>query len=206
MLWKITWMYFSGTTCGATVPSQPRCCIAAGNRQTGGWGVQWLLLAALGIMWTAFLVPIGRKRSDARSVSDFERRMELLAQAEVHGTGGRWIVTPRKGVRFLGPRERQQARARARRRRILVVLLEAIGLTLLIGVVPPLRAAWIVTATLAGVLVLYVWVLLLVKARTPEVVVATRQQPTAVRRVEPAAPTIEPDQHVVVRGAMAAGA
>ena len=122
--------------------------------------MQWLLLAVLGIMWTAFLVPIGRKRSDSRSVEDFERRMELLAQAEVHGTSGRWIVTPRKGVRFLGPRERQQARARARRRRILVVILEAIGLTLLIGVVPPLRVAWIAAAVLGGVLLLYIWVLL----------------------------------------------
>jgi Flp pilus assembly protein TadB len=167
--------------------------------------VQWLLLAALGIMWTAFLVPIGRKRSDARSVEDFERRMELLAQAEVHGTGGRWIVTPRKGVRFLGPRERQQARARARRRRILVVLLEAIGLTLLIGVVPPLRAAWIGTAALAGVLIMYVWVLLIVKARSGTAV-PVGAQPVAVRRVDPASPTIEPDQHVVVRDAMAAGA
>ena len=170
--------------------------------------MQWLLLAVLGIMWTAFLVPIGRKRSDARSVEDFERRMELLAQAEVHGTNGRWIVTPRKGVRFLGPRERQQARARARRRRVLVVLLEAIGLALLIGVVPPLRAAWIAAAALGGVLVLYVWMLLVMKARaaaTP-VRVSPAPQPATVSRVEPRAPLIEPDQHVVVRGAIAAGA
>lgn len=166
-----------------------------------------MLLAVLGIMWTAFLVPVSRKRSDARSVEDFERRMELLAQAEVHGTSGRWIVTPRKGVRFLGPRERQQARARARRRRVLVVLLEAIGLTLLIGVVPPLRVAWIVTAALGGVLLLYVWMLLVMKARAsaaPPVRVDPR--PATVRKVEPRTPVIEPDQHVVVRGAVAAGA
>jgi hypothetical protein len=114
--------------------------------------VQWLLLGLLAIMWAAFLVPAGRRRSDARSVEDFERRMELLAQAEVHGTSGRWIVTPRKGVRFLGPRERQQARARARRRRIFVFLLEAIGLSLLIGIVPPLRVAWLVSAAFGGLL------------------------------------------------------
>jgi len=168
--------------------------------------VQWLLLAVLGIMWTAFLVPLGRKRSDARSVEDFERRMELLAQAEVQGTSGRWIVTPRKGVRFLGPRERQQARARARRRRILVILLEAIALTLLIGVAPPLRMAWIVTAALAGVLVLYVWILLVMKARSGVTPVRATPDPAPVQRVEPRAPVIEPDQHVVVRGAMAAGA
>jgi hypothetical protein len=160
-------------------------------------------------MWAAFLVPIGRKRSDARSMQDFERRMELLAQAEVHGTSGRWIVTPRKGVRFLGPRERQQARARARRRRILVVILEAIGLALLIGIVPPLRPAWFVAAVLGGVLVVYVWMLLVLKAHAAA---ERRPAPTPTverprpRIVEPPAPVIEPDQHVVVRATVAAGA
>jgi Flp pilus assembly protein TadB len=173
----------------------------------GGWQVQWLLLGGLGIMWAAFLVPIGRKRSDARSVQDFERRMELLAQAEVHGTGGRWIVTPRKGVRFLGPRERQQARARERRRRIFAVLLEAIGLALLIGLVPPLRPAWIVAAVLGGVLVLYVWMLLVMKARAAAAPRAALPGTVAPpRTIEPPAAVIEPDEHVVVRGAVAAGA
>jgi Flp pilus assembly protein TadB len=173
----------------------------------GGWQVQWLLLVALGIMWAAFLVPIGRKRSDARSMQDFERRMELLAQAEVHGTSGRWIVTPRKGVRFLGPRERQQARARARRRRILAVLLEALGLALLIGIVPPLRPAWYVAGILGGVLVLYVWVLLVLKARAAA---APHPAPAAERPrpriVQAPTPGIEPDEHVVVRATVAAGA
>src|ERR1043166_616814 len=102
--------------CYGPDPAQMLC--HSGGRQAGGWDVEWMLLAALGIMWGAFLVPRGRKRSEARSVIDFEQRMELLANAEVHGTTGRWIVTPRKGVRFLGPRERRQARARARRRRV----------------------------------------------------------------------------------------
>ena len=149
--------------------------------------MQWLLLGALGIMWTAFLIPIGRKRSDARSVEDFERRMEFLANAEVHGTNGRWIVTPRKGARFLGPRERQLARVRARRRRVLVFLLEAIGLSLLIGVVPPLRASWVVAGVLGGFLLIYVWALMVIKAR------AAAEPP----RAEPA-PVIDVDQHVTV--------
>jgi hypothetical protein len=159
-------------------------------------------------MWAAFLVPIGRKRSDARSMQDFERRMELLAQAEVHGTSGRWIVTPRKGVRFLGPRERQQARARARRRRIFAILLEAIGLALLIGIVPPLRPAWFVAGVLGGVLVLYVWMLLVLKARAdaaPQPApVVERPRPRVVE--PPPSPVIEPDEHVVVRATVAAGA
>jgi len=124
--------------------------------------------------------------------------MELLANAEVHGTTGRWIVTPRKGVRFLGPRERQQARARARRRRVFVFLLEAIALTLLIGAVPPLRVAWVVAAGLGGLLVLYVWALLVIKARAAAA--PPRSVPAPQRIVEPR-PTIEPDQHVAVLSA-----
>ena len=163
--------------------------------------MQWLLLAVLVIMWTAFLVPVGRKRSDAKSVQDFEHRMELLAHAEVHGTNGRWIVTPRKGVRFLGPRERRQARARARRRRVLVVLIEAIGLALLIGIVPPLRAAWYAAAVLGGLLFLYVWVLLLIKARAASAP-ARPAEPATPRATRPAprpAVELQPDEHVVVR-------
>ena len=127
--------------------------------------MEWMLLAALGIMWVAFLVPRGRKRSEARSVIDFEHRMELLANAEVHGTTGRWIVTPRKGVRFLGPDDRRRARARQRRRKVFVVLLDAI-LTSLMGVAPPLRAMWYVAAGLGAFLFLYVWVLLSLKGRS----------------------------------------
>jgi uncharacterized MAPEG superfamily protein len=92
--------------------------------------------------------------------------MELLANAEVHGTTGRWIVTPRKGVRFLGPDDRRRARARERRRKVFVVLLDAIVLTSLMGVAPPLRAMWYVAAGLGVVLILYVWVLLSLKGRS----------------------------------------
>ena len=157
--------------------------------------MQWLLLGVLVIIWAAFLIPIGRRRSDSRSVEDFERRMELLANAEVHGTTGRWIVTPRKGVRFLGPRERQQARARARRRRVFVFLLEAIALTLLIGVVPPLRVAWVVSAVLGALLLVYVWALLVIKARAAAA--PPRAIPAPERIIEPR-PVIEADQHVAV--------
>jgi len=137
--------------------------------------VEWMLLAALGIMWGAFLVPRGRKRSEARSVIDFEQRMELLANAEVHGTTGRWIVTPRKGVRFLGPEDRRRARARERRRKVFVILLDSIVLTSLISVAPPLRPMWFVAAGLGAVLILYVWVLLSLKGRahTPGRLAAT---------------------------------
>jgi hypothetical protein len=123
--------------------------------------LSWLLLAALGMMWAAFLYP-GRKGSPSDSVKDFERNMDLLADTEQQG---RWIITPRKGMAFIGPRARAQARARERRRRVLVFLLESIGLTFLIGIVPPLRAMWLGTVLLTVVLGLYAWGLVRMKGR-----------------------------------------
>jgi hypothetical protein len=117
-------------------------------------------------MWLAFLMPSGRRLPGrpSTSVEDFERRMELLAQVEANGTPGRWIVTPRKGVRFVGVAERRKARARERRRQVLAFFLESIGLTFLIGLVPPLRVAWALTGVMGGLLILYVWALLTMKA------------------------------------------
>lgn len=129
--------------------------------------MEWLLLVVFAIMWAAFLVPWGRRRSEASTVTDHERRMELLAHAEVHGTAGRWIVTPRKGMRFLGPHERERARTLERRRRVLVFLLEGLGLSLLIGLVPPLRPVWGVSVAFGVALLLYTWALLAIKSRTP---------------------------------------
>ncbi len=129
--------------------------------------MEWLLLAALGIMWAAFLIPMrARRRSLAGSVEDFERRMEFLAHAEANGTTGRWIVTPRKGARFIGDTERRRARVRERRRRVLVFLIEAIGVTLLMGLVPPLRVFWNLSVALAVLLGAYVWMLISIKHRT----------------------------------------
>jgi hypothetical protein len=127
--------------------------------------VEWLLLAVLGMMWAAFLLPAGhRRRTSRESVHHFERGMELLAQVESHGSSGRWIVTPRKGTPFLGQTARKRARGRERRRQVFVFLLESIGLTLLIGLVPPLRPIfWEFSMALGAVLVLYTWLLLWIK-------------------------------------------
>jgi hypothetical protein len=126
--------------------------------------LDWLLLAVLCIMWVAFLLPLGRRRHSAEvSVGDFERGMELLAQVETNGTSGRWIVTPRKGTKFLGHTERKRVRARERRRRVFVFLLESMGITFAIGLVPPLRIFWKASAVLAGLLFLYVCLLLWMK-------------------------------------------
>jgi hypothetical protein len=129
--------------------------------------LDWLLLAALGIMWAAFLIPLtSRRRSTSASVDDFERRMEFLAHAEVTGTTGRWIVTPRKGARFVGDLERRRARLRDRRRRVLVFLIEAIVISFLIGLVPPLRVVWNVALALGILLGAYVWMLISMKHRS----------------------------------------
>lgn len=149
----------------------------------------WLLLAALGIMWAAFLFPVWRS-SPNKSVEDFERNMELLADTD-GGSQGRWIVTPRKGMAFVGPRERAKERARARRRRVFVFMLELIGLTFLIGLVPPLRAMWYATATLLLLLGVYVWLLLSNRAKSVSIV----RIPPAGSELEGSAPV--PRRHAV---------
>jgi hypothetical protein len=129
--------------------------------------LDWLLLAALAIMWGVALIPLAkRRRSMSASVEDFERRMEFLAHAEVNGTTGRWIVTPRKGARFIGDAERRRARVLDRRRRVLVFLIEAIAVSFLMGLVPPLRVVWNVTLALTLLLGAYVWMLISIKHRS----------------------------------------
>jgi hypothetical protein len=122
--------------------------------------MSWLMLTALGMMWAAFLLPI-RKASPSNSVKDFERNMELLADTDRRQ--GRWIVTPRKGMAFVGPRAREHVRARERRRRVLVFLLESIVLSFLIGLVPPLRDMWLATAALFALLLVYLWMLVSIR-------------------------------------------
>src|SRR5512132_635413 len=138
----------------------------------------WLTLAALAILWVALLLATGRRRSPNRSVEDFGRGMDLLAETDWSGQG-RWIVTPKKGVPLLGPRARAEARARDRRRKVFVFFLETIGLSFMIGLVPPLRPVWCVTAVLATLLGAYVWMLLSMKQRRETPV----QRADAVQRV-----------------------
>lgn len=146
--------------------------------------MEWLVLAAFGMMWVACLWPARERRSERRTVDDFERRMELLAYSEVQGTSGRWIVTPRKGMRFLGPHDRQRARTRARRRQVLNFLLEGLGISFLIGLVPPLHVLWAVTGVFGALLLVYVWLLLTIKARAPR----PNEQVRAARVPEKARP------------------
>ena len=115
--------------------------------------------------------------------------MELLAHVEAQGSEGRWIVTPRKGARSWR-RERSARGIRERRRKVLVFLLESIGLTFLIGLVPPLHAAWMLTAIFGGLLLLYVWLLLTIKHREgqPHETARAARQPARVKTPVTAVP------------------
>jgi hypothetical protein len=69
----------------------------------------------------------------------------MPTESEEFRQPGRWILSPKRGSRFVGSRHRERQRARERRRRVFVFLLEVIGLTGLIGMFPPLRGMLWVT-------------------------------------------------------------
>lgn len=125
----------------------------------------WLLLAVLGIIWAALLLP-SRSRSPKSSVQEFEKRMSLLAEAN-RAAPGRWVLMPRKGQRFMGP-ERGRARVRRRRRQVFMVLLESTGLTLIMGIFPPFRIMLWVTVVLVFVLLAYMATLVWLRAEEAE--------------------------------------
>lgn len=124
----------------------------------------WLLVALLGIIWAAFLIP-SRRRSAVSSIEEFEQQMSLLAETN-NQSPGRWVLMPRKGRGLMNPRDRQRARVRRRRRQVFMVLLEATSLTLLMGLFPPLRMMLYGTAVLA--LLLLGYALVLAKIREDE--------------------------------------
>ena len=74
---------------------------------------------------------------------------------------------------------------------MLVFLVESIGLTFLIGLVPPLHAVWALTGIFGGLLVLYVWLLLSIKQREavqPNEKVRAARQPARVKTPVTAVP------------------
>src|SRR5262245_46259794 len=131
--------------------------------------MDWLLLAALGIIWAAFFIPSlgGRKvTSPTSTVEEFEQRMDLLAETEGNGQRddqGRWVMSPRKGTNFMGPKARERARVLERRRKVLVGLAEVTGLFFLIGLVPPLRSMWAIAGVSAFLLGVYCYALIRLK-------------------------------------------
>ena len=92
--------------------------------------------------------------------------MDLLAETH-RAPRGRWVLTPRSGERFLGPRDRNRSRLLRRRRQVLTFLAEASLFTLIIGLFPPFHAMLVGTAVVAAMLVGYM--VLLVRLRMAEV-------------------------------------
>jgi hypothetical protein len=124
--------------------------------------LSWLLLAVLGIIWAAFLLPSWRP-SPTSTVEEFEQKMNVLAEAN-KVTAGRWVLMPRQGRRFLGPQDRQRARLVRRRRVVFNIMLEVMGFTTLMGLFPPLRPMLYLAAVLAILVVAYVGLLLKIRA------------------------------------------
>jgi len=147
--------------------------------------MNWLFLALLVIIWAVCVFPRDR-RSPAESVHEFERGLDLLA--DTGRITGRWILAPRKGAHFLGGKERARARARARRRRVIVFLVEAMGLTLLMGMFPPLRPMWAASAAFFCMLALYVALLLSLGRSDREI---RRDQERFVEEVRSRAPAAQ---------------
>jgi hypothetical protein len=162
--------------------------------------MDWLPLAVLGIIWAAFLLPWPRRGRMPKQFPDLREDVEL--QKDATHQPGRWVLAPKKGTRFVGSRERARLRARERRRRIVVVLLEAMGLTALIGVFPPLRPMLFVTGFLALLLLVYLGLVAVMVSRSglevsmPAAAVGARTVPIpdAVGTL-----TIDPDQERLAR-------
>lgn len=99
-------------------------------------------------------------------MEEFEQKMNLLAEAN-RAAPGRWVLMPRKGQRFMGE-DRGRARVRRRRRQVFMVLLEATGFTLIMGIFPPFRIMLAVTVALAFLLLVYMAVLVRLRAEELE--------------------------------------
>jgi UPF0716 family protein affecting phage T7 exclusion len=112
--------------------------------------MDWLALAVLGIIWGVLLLPTPTRREATNPL-----RRNVSSEEEEFRHPGRWILSPRRGARFLGRHHRARLRARERRRRVYLFLLELIGVTGLIGMFPPLRGMLAVTAVFGVLLVSY---------------------------------------------------
>jgi len=131
--------------------------------------MDWLALAVLGIIWAALLVPDPRKRRPDSPV-----RRETSVEDEGFRHPGRWIVSPKRGSRFVGRRVRTRLRARERRRQVFLFLLEVIGLTGLMGMFPLLRGMLLVTGVVGVLLVAYTVLVIRVTRSAPAPPVAAR--------------------------------
>lgn len=114
--------------------------------------MDWIALVVLGLIWAILLLPEPRET----------RRLKMPVDQEFRQPG-RWILSPKRGSTFVGSQARSRERARERRRQVFVFLLEAIGLTGLIGLFPPLRGMLVVTAIFGVMLLAYMALVLQMK-------------------------------------------
>ena len=109
--------------------------------------MDWLTLCILGVVWGFLLVPPPKKMTPTVTPG--------TDQPEGFLPPGRWILTPRDGSRLVGTSARARLRARGRRRKVYLFLIEAMALTGLIGLFPPLRGMLMVTGIIMVLLVAY---------------------------------------------------
>jgi hypothetical protein len=123
--------------------------------------LDWLSVAVLGIIWAVLLAPRPQRAAPRSPI------MTVSSEQQEFRHPGRWILSPKRGSRFVGSRARARLRARDRRRRIFLFLLEAIALTGLIGVFPPLRGMLVVTAVLILFMAIYGLMVMRMTFRAP---------------------------------------
>ena len=165
-----------------------------------------VVLIVLAAVWAAFLLPpILRARSEHRpsgSISDFRRQLHVLARTSPAAAGrpsvhalppGRVVpIRPRTGPGSLhaaSPAPLRLGRSRQtvkRRRDIFVGLLVAMAGSLVLGLLPPLRALWAVHVVLDVLFVAYVAALVYLRNLAAEREMKVRFLPTAVAPPEPA--------------------
>ena len=134
--------------------------------------MDWLALVVLAGIWAILLVPRSTRRTPQSPV-----RTEMPSDQEDFRQPGRRILSPRRGSRFVGKHKRERERARERRRRVFVFLLEAIAVTGLIGVFPPLRGMLVITGIFGILLAVYTAMVVQVSRTAPAT--ATAQPATA---------------------------
>ena len=153
-----------------------------------------VVLIVLAAVWAAFLLPpILRARSEHRpsgSISDFRKQLHVLARTSpaaqhharpVPALGGR--VVPMRPRPPAAPQPLRLGRSRQsvkRRRDIFLGLLVAMGGSLVLGFLPPLRALWAVHIVLDVLFAAYVASLIYLRNLAAEREMKVRFLPPAV--------------------------
>lgn len=135
------------------------------------------------VIWAAaaayFVPPLLRARSEHRpsgSISDFRRQLRVLGRTSPAGFSG-GVVVPMRGRTAFAPgpaaapaplRLAADRRSVKRRRDVFVGLLAAMGGSLVLGVLPPLRVLWAVHVVVDVLFVLYVGALVYLRNLSAE--------------------------------------